>query len=80
MGGYIPNFSLLDRLEVRFLCGKVFAKFIGHPVISGLRRLIEVIEGRLEVWKADFRPEEQILGLRGRIEALRADLKPGELI
>ena len=48
--------------------------------ISGLRRLIEVIEGRLEVWKADFRPEEQILGLRGRIEALRADLKPGELI
>ena len=48
--------------------------------MSGLRRLIEVIEGGFEVWRADFRPEEQILGLRGKIEALRADLKPGELI
>ena len=28
--------------------------------ISGLRRLIEVIEGGFEVWRADFRPEEQI--------------------
>ena len=44
--------------------------------ISGLRRLIEVIEGRLEVWKADFRPEKQIFGLRGRMEALRGDLRP----
>ena len=27
---------------------------------SGLRRMIEVIEGRFEVWRADFRPLEQI--------------------
>ena len=27
--------------------------------ISGLRRLIKVIEDGFEVWRADFRPEEQ---------------------
>ena len=28
--------------------------------ISDLRRLIEVIEGGFEVWRADVRPKEQI--------------------
>ena len=48
--------------------------------ISGLGRLIEVSEGGFEVWRADFRPEEQILVLRGRLGAERADLRPKELI
>ena len=28
--------------------------------VTGLRRLIEFIKGGFEVWRADFRPEEQI--------------------
>ena len=38
--------------------------------------MTDVSEGRLEVWKADFRPEKQVFGLRGRMEALRGDLRP----
>ena len=51
-----------------------------RPEGEYIRPKTEVIEGGFEVWRADFRPEEQILGLRGKIEALRADLKPRELI
>ena len=47
---------------------------------SGLKRLIEVIEGGFEVWMCVLISGGQILSLKSRSEAWRADLRPGELI
>ena len=47
---------------------------------SGLKRLIEVIEGGFEVWMCVLISGEQILSLKSRSEAWRADLRPEELI